>query len=180
MYFGLTIEKLLLIALLVALIIGPERLPAYAESAKKWIRQGRDLVRNFADRAKGELGSDFDDVDWRSLDPRQYDPRRIIRAALLEEDSPTPRPFSDLQPAAAGRLRPALPAAMMPKNTVPSSLPASLPVVDGQRSLSESAEDPAGPVMSHHSTRDPGDGLVPERGAPIDSVPATPAELTAR
>jgi len=139
MYFGLTIEKLLLIALLVALIIGPERLPAYAESVRKWIREGRDLVRNFADRAKGELGSDFDDVDWRSLDPRQYDPRRIIRAALLEADSPTTRPSSDLQSAASGRLRPALPAAMMPKNSRSTVLPVLDVTVPDQGIASDAA-----------------------------------------
>ncbi|MCZ4068869.1 MULTISPECIES: hypothetical protein [Microbacterium] len=139
MYFGLTIEKLLLIALLVALIIGPERLPAYAESAKKWIRQGRDLVRNFADRAKGELGSDFDDVDWRSLDPRQYDPRRIIRAALLEDDTPTTRPAPDPQPVAAGRLRPALPATMMPKNSRSTALPVLDVTVPDQGIASDAA-----------------------------------------
>ena len=35
------------------------------------------------------MGEDFDDVDWRTLDPRQYDPRRIIREALLD-DAPVP------------------------------------------------------------------------------------------
>ena len=35
------------------------------------------------------MGADFDDVDWRTLDPRQYDPRRIIREALLD-DAPVP------------------------------------------------------------------------------------------
>ena len=33
-----------------------------------------------------ELGEGFEDVDWKKLDPRQYDPRRIIREALLEEE----------------------------------------------------------------------------------------------
>lgn len=32
-----------------------------------------------------ELGPDFDDMDWKKLDPRQYDPRRIIREALQED-----------------------------------------------------------------------------------------------
>jgi sec-independent protein translocase protein TatB len=31
------------------------------------------------------LGPDFDDMDWKKLDPRQYDPRRIIREALKED-----------------------------------------------------------------------------------------------
>ncbi len=36
-----------------------------------------------------ELGPDFDDMDWKKLDPRQYDPRRIIREALQESpDTP--------------------------------------------------------------------------------------------
>lgn len=38
---------------------------------------------------KDEMGDEFDDVDWRQLDPRQYDPRRIIREALLD-DPPVP------------------------------------------------------------------------------------------
>ncbi len=35
-------------------------------------------------RMREELGPDFDDMDWKKLDPRQYDPRRIIREALQE------------------------------------------------------------------------------------------------
>ena len=35
-------------------------------------------------RMRDELGPDFDDMDWKKLDPRQYDPRRIIREALQE------------------------------------------------------------------------------------------------
>ncbi len=35
---------------------------------------------------KDELGEGFEDLDWKKLDPRQYDPRRIIREALLEDD----------------------------------------------------------------------------------------------
>ena len=46
------------------------------------------------DRVKEEMGSDFDDVDWRKLDPRQYDPRRIIREALTDVD-----PFAEPEPA---------------------------------------------------------------------------------
>ena len=45
-----------------------------------------------AEGAKGqlqeELGDGFEDLDWKKLDPRQYDPRRIIREALAEEGAP--------------------------------------------------------------------------------------------
>lgn len=86
MNFGLTPDKLLLIGVIAALLIGPERLPRYAEGLAALIRRAREVARNTKDRVKDEMGEDFDDVDWRTLDPRRYDPRRIIREALLEDD----------------------------------------------------------------------------------------------
>jgi sec-independent protein translocase protein TatB len=89
MFFGLTIEKVLLIGLVAGLIIGPERLPRYVESLTGFAKRAREYVRSAKTRMKDEMGSDFDDVDWRTLDPRRYDPRRIIREALLD-DAPVP------------------------------------------------------------------------------------------
>ncbi|WP_426320215.1 Sec-independent protein translocase TatB [Microbacterium sp. E-13] len=89
MIFGLTIEKLLLIGLVAALILGPERLPKYAESLAQFTKRAREWVSTAKTRVRDEMGEDFDDVDWRTLDPRQYDPRRIIREALLD-DAPAP------------------------------------------------------------------------------------------
>ncbi|KQP71690.1 MULTISPECIES: hypothetical protein [Microbacterium] len=85
MIFGLTIEKLLLIGLVAALILGPERLPRYAESLAGLTKRARTWVTTARTRMRDEMGEDFDDVDWRTLDPRQYDPRRIIREALLDD-----------------------------------------------------------------------------------------------
>jgi sec-independent protein translocase protein TatB len=89
MFFGLTIEKLLLIGLVAGLLIGPERLPRYAESLTRFAKRAKEYISSAKTRVKDEMGSDFDDVDWRTLDPRQYDPRRIIREALLD-DAPVP------------------------------------------------------------------------------------------
>jgi sec-independent protein translocase protein TatB len=89
MFFGLTIEKLLLIGIVAGLLIGPERLPRYVESLTKFAKRAREYVSSAKTKMKDEMGSDFDDVDWRTLDPRQYDPRRIIREALLD-DAPVP------------------------------------------------------------------------------------------
>lgn len=88
MFFGLTIEKLLLIGLIAAMLIGPERLPRYAESLARLATRARDMLQGARTRVRDEMGPEFDEVDWRKLDPRQYDPRRIIREALLE-DAPT-------------------------------------------------------------------------------------------
>jgi sec-independent protein translocase protein TatB len=90
--FGLTFEKLLLIGLIAVLLIGPDRLPGYAAQFARFIRTLRDMANGAKDRMRDEMGPDFDDVDWKKLDPRQYDPRRIIREALLEDDAPPVRP----------------------------------------------------------------------------------------
>jgi len=83
--FGLTIEKLLLIGVIAIFLIGPDRLPAYSAQFARLIRSLRDMARGAKDRMKEELSPDFDELEWKKLDPRQYDPRRIIRDALSEE-----------------------------------------------------------------------------------------------
>lgn len=88
MTFGLTFEKLLLIGLIAVLIIGPERLPRAAEGFARMVRKAGEYIRDTKSRMRDEMGPELDDVDWRKLDPRQYDPRRIIRDALLEEPQP--------------------------------------------------------------------------------------------
>lgn len=90
MTFGLTFEKLLLIGFIAVLIIGPERLPRAAESFAKMVRKAGEYLRDTKSRMRQEMGPEIDDVDWRKLDPRQYDPRRIIRDALFEEPQTTP------------------------------------------------------------------------------------------
>ncbi|WP_144877171.1 twin-arginine translocase TatA/TatE family subunit [Microbacterium sp. 1.5R] len=93
MQFGITFEKLLLIGLIAVLLVGPERLPRYAESVAKLARRAGEFLRDTRTRVRDEMGPELDDVDWRKLDPRQYDPRRIIRDALFEDDrAPTPTP----------------------------------------------------------------------------------------
>lgn len=101
MTFGLTFEKLVLIGVVAALLIGPERLPRYAEALARFVTRGRDWLAGARTRVRDEMGDDFDDVDWRRLDPRQYDPRRIIREALLD-DAPVAKPRTSLVDATPG------------------------------------------------------------------------------
>lgn len=93
MSFGLTFDKLLIIAIIAVFILGPERLPYYASQLARLVKSLRRMATGAKDRLREEMGPDFDDVDWKKLDPRQYDPRRIIRDALLEDDdAPAPQP----------------------------------------------------------------------------------------
>lgn len=89
-------EKLLLIAVIAAVFIGPQHLPKLAAGAARAVDAARNFLRGAKARAKEELGDDFDFEELRKYDPRQYDPRRVIRDTLFEEDAPVataaPRP----------------------------------------------------------------------------------------
>ena len=93
--FGLSSEKIFILLVLAVFILGPERLPQYAKQFAQFIKKMRQLANSAQSQMKDELGEGFEDLDWKKLDPRQYDPRRIIREALLEDDSPAVK-HSDL------------------------------------------------------------------------------------
>jgi Sec-independent protein translocase protein TatA len=103
--FGLTFEKLLLIGIIAVFVLGPDKLPGYAAKLAQFVRSARDMANGAKSRMKDEMGPDFDDVDWKKLDPRQYDPRRIIREALLDDEpakpavAPVSRPSTRPEPA---------------------------------------------------------------------------------
>ncbi|GGH49611.1 Sec-independent protein translocase TatB [Microbacterium album] len=106
MFFGLTFEKVLVIGVIAALLIGPERLPRYAELLAQFVKRARDFAQGARTRVREEMGDEFDEVDWRKLDPRQYDPRRIIREALLEDTPPPSAPSPAVAAAVAPPRRP--------------------------------------------------------------------------
>lgn len=85
----MTFEKLVLIGIVAAFLLGPERLPHYTQELGKLVRRFRTYAVGAKDRMRDEIGPEFDEVDWKKLDPRQYDPRRIIRDALLDDPAPS-------------------------------------------------------------------------------------------
>ena len=92
--FGINGGEFVVILLVALVILGPERLPHYAEQLGRLVREGRRFAKGAQRQMREELGPEFDDIDWRKLDPRQYDPRRIVRDALTDvwddedEDAP--------------------------------------------------------------------------------------------
>jgi sec-independent protein translocase protein TatB len=85
--FGLTFDKLIIIAVIAVFLVGPDRLPGYAATLARMVKSLRSLAEGAKDRMREEMGPEFDEVDWTKLDPRQYDPRRIIRDALLDDSA---------------------------------------------------------------------------------------------
>jgi len=108
--FGLTFDKLLVIGVLAVFLLGPERLPGYASKLAQLVRSLRDMANGAKARMRDEMGPEFDEVEWQKLDPRQYDPRRIIRDALLDAPEAATKPVSGaMAPAAAAAVSAGLP-----------------------------------------------------------------------
>ena len=82
---GINFYEFFIIIVLALVLLGPERLPQYAQSLAEWVRKARSAAEDAKVRFKEETGADLNDVDWQKYDPRQYDPRRIIREALAED-----------------------------------------------------------------------------------------------
>lgn len=93
------------LCILLLLVIGPAKLPDYAAGLGRLVRTTKVLVSSARLRLDEELGEELKDIEWQSLDPRRYDPRVIVREALLDE------------------LPTALPAAGHPVDPAPQRIP---------------------------------------------------------
>ena len=93
---GLTFEKLLVVTIIAAFILGPRRLPIYAGKLSDFVRELRAFVESSRARAEDDFGVPLPTSEWH-VDLRQYDPRRIVRDALehdLTAQSHTPDPIT--------------------------------------------------------------------------------------
>lgn len=78
-FLGLSGWEPLVLLLIFLIIIGPQRLPEYTRNIVRWVRDVRRWVDDSRATVEDEIGIAIDDL--RKYDPRQYDPRRIIREA---------------------------------------------------------------------------------------------------
>jgi sec-independent protein translocase protein TatB len=86
--FGISAQEFVVLAIVAAVVLGPERLPVYAQQLGRLIRELRRMAQGASAQVRSEMGPEFDDIDWRKFDPRQYDPRRIVREALADSFDP--------------------------------------------------------------------------------------------
>ncbi|HEV7566158.1 MAG TPA: Sec-independent protein translocase TatB [Microbacteriaceae bacterium] len=112
--FGFSFEKTILLVAIAMFIIGPERLPHYAARLARYAKALRDFAEGANAQVRDELGLDHEEVNWKKLDPRQYDPRRIIRGALSDDvahvtahraEAPTDQGSAVRAPQRSGRER---------------------------------------------------------------------------
>jgi len=173
---GINGGEFLLLIVVALVVVGPERLPRYAEQLGAWVRTARAFAMNARTRVTEELGEDVADVDWAALDPRRYDPRRIVREALLDDTpppAPAPRPTG--APRAGGR-------PVAPANAAGAT--AAGPTAAGAATAGAIGADPAaGDVAPHDSATGAGSGATAigatAAGAAVPGTPATGAPVTA-
>lgn len=105
--FGLTFEKLFLVAIIAGFVLGPARLPGYAHQLTRAVRTVRHFVDTTRTAAEADMGVPLRRSEWESMNLRQYDPRRIVHDALRDTE-----PLRDTGPpseqvlAEAARVRP--------------------------------------------------------------------------
>lgn len=127
--FGINGYELIVLAILAVAILGPERLPEYASQLARLVRELRRMATGAREQLREEVGPEIDDVDWRKLDPRQYDPRRIIKEALLDDVEDAVRPAPNGTSGQAARRTPPVPAqAATPQATTQTATAPAPPV----------------------------------------------------
>lgn len=137
--FGVSFEKLLLVGVLAAVILGPRRFPAVVAWVAALVRGLRRTVDAAQLRAAAELGVPADTAQWRALDPRQYDPRRIIAEALAAPNAPEPQPPTPpptptptAPPVTTLPPSPTAPPPTTPPSSAAGETPAALPTDDAR------------------------------------------------
>lgn len=105
--FGISAGEFVVLLAVAAVVLGPERLPDYARQLARLIRELRKMAQGAGAKVREEMGPEFDEIDWRKLDPRQYDPRRIVREALSDAFDPDdPLGLKDLDDETAALQKP--------------------------------------------------------------------------
>ncbi|MBW3086660.1 Sec-independent protein translocase protein TatB [Austwickia sp. TVS 96-490-7B] len=94
--------EFVIIMVIAFVLIGPDKLPSYVARLRAWVRDLRQMADGARTQLRQQMGPEFDNVDWKAYDPRQYDPRRIVREVLLEDKSPTSSPDSSAGSAMTG------------------------------------------------------------------------------
>jgi sec-independent protein translocase protein TatB len=84
--FGINGGEMVVLVLVALVFMGPERLPGYAEQVKNLVKSTKRYATVATQDLRETLGPEIAEVDWAKYDPRQYDPRNIVRQALREDD----------------------------------------------------------------------------------------------
>ena len=88
--FGIGPLELGVIAIVAVLVFGPDRLPEFARTAGRLLRQVRQMVNNAQNDLRNELGPEFADLDVRDLNPRSFVRKHLLDGMDDEFDEDKP------------------------------------------------------------------------------------------
>ncbi|WP_432488037.1 twin-arginine translocase TatA/TatE family subunit [Kineococcus sp. SYSU DK018] len=125
--FGINGGELVVLLVVALVVLGPERLPQYAEQLAHLVKSARRFAKGAQAQMREELGPEFDDIDWQKLDPRQYDPRRIVRDALSDVWDDEPATTAKKKPSRTGSTAAGAVDLEKKKSTAPAAAPAAVP-----------------------------------------------------
>lgn len=80
--FDIGPEKLILLAFLALVLLGPDRLPQFARDAGRLLKALREVATGARTQLRDEIGPELADLDLRSLNPRT-----MITQAILGDDT---------------------------------------------------------------------------------------------
>ena len=82
---GISGPEFLVIILVAVIVVGPQRLPEYARKLTQAVRRLRVFLDDAKEQIAEEVGPELADLNLSDLNPRNYDPRKIVRDALGED-----------------------------------------------------------------------------------------------
>ncbi|MGW7685253.1 sec-independent translocase [Kribbella sp. NPDC054772] len=98
--FGIGPLELVVIAIVAVLVFGPDRLPEFARTAGRLLRQVRQMVNNAQNDLRAELGPEYADLELQDLNPKNF-----VRKHLLDPmDEEADKLVSEFKDGAPERL----------------------------------------------------------------------------
>src|SRR3954452_9790089 len=85
--FGIGPLELVVIAIVAVLVFGPDRLPEFARTAGRLLRQVRQMGNNAPNDLRSELGPEFADLELQDLNPKNF-VRKHLLDPMDEDDKP--------------------------------------------------------------------------------------------
>jgi sec-independent protein translocase protein TatB len=94
--FGIGPLELVVIAVVAVLVFGPDRLPEFARTAGRLLRQVRQMVNNAQNDLRSELGPEFADLELQDLNPKNFVRKHLLDP--MDEDEKSVTEFTDSTP----------------------------------------------------------------------------------
>jgi sec-independent protein translocase protein TatB len=94
--FGIGPLELVVIAIVAVLVFGPDRLPEFARTAGRLLRQVRQMVNNAQNDLRNELGPEFADLELQDLNPKNFVRKHLLDP--MDEDEKSVTEFTDTTP----------------------------------------------------------------------------------